>query len=79
MSAAADLATLIAMADTDEVVRLRLLHAIRDLGRLSLSAVHPTSTGVKRGVRPDRDRLARRRTAGQTVGAEGLEPPTFAL
>ena len=30
--AAADLATLIAMADTDEVVRLRLLRAIRDLG-----------------------------------------------
>ncbi|HEX5937365.1 MAG TPA: hypothetical protein VFZ75_06730 [Actinomycetota bacterium] len=29
---AADLATLIAMADTDEVVRLRLLRAIRDLG-----------------------------------------------
>ena len=27
----ADLATLIAMADTDEVVRLRLLRAIRDL------------------------------------------------
>jgi hypothetical protein len=30
--ASADLATLIAMADTDEVVRLRLLRAIRDLG-----------------------------------------------
>jgi SAM-dependent methyltransferase len=29
---AADLATLIEMADTDEVVRLRLLRAIRDLG-----------------------------------------------
>ena len=29
--AAADLATLIAMADTDEIVRLRLLRAIRDL------------------------------------------------
>ncbi len=29
--AAGDLATLIAMADTDEVVRLRLLRAIRDL------------------------------------------------
>lgn len=28
----ADLATLIAMADTDEVVRLRLLRAIRDIG-----------------------------------------------
>jgi hypothetical protein len=28
----ADLATLIAMADTDEVVRLRLLRATRDLG-----------------------------------------------
>ena len=28
----ADLATLIAMADTDEVVRLRLLRVIRDLG-----------------------------------------------
>ena len=28
----ADLATLIAMADTDEVVRLRLLRAIRDVG-----------------------------------------------
>jgi hypothetical protein len=28
----AELATLIAMADTDEVVRLRLLRAIRDLG-----------------------------------------------
>ena len=28
----ADLATLIAMAETDEVVRLRLLRAIRDLG-----------------------------------------------
>ena len=28
----ADLATLIANADTDEVVRLRLLRAIRDLG-----------------------------------------------
>jgi hypothetical protein len=28
---AADLATLIAMADTEEVVRLRLLRAIRDL------------------------------------------------
>lgn len=27
----ADLATLIAMADTDEVVRLRLLRAIRDM------------------------------------------------
>jgi hypothetical protein len=27
-----DLATLIAMADTDEVIRLRLLGAIRDLG-----------------------------------------------
>ena len=27
-----DLATLIAMADTDEVVRLRLLRALRDLG-----------------------------------------------
>jgi hypothetical protein len=27
----AELATLIAMADTDEVVRLRLLRAIRDL------------------------------------------------
>jgi hypothetical protein len=27
-----DLATLIAMADTDHVVRLRLLRAIRDLG-----------------------------------------------
>ena len=32
---AADLATLIAMADTDEVVRLRLLRAIRDLGAKS--------------------------------------------
>jgi hypothetical protein len=31
--ASADLATLIAMADTDEVVRLRLLRAIRDLGQ----------------------------------------------
>jgi hypothetical protein len=30
--ASADLATLIAMADTDEVVRLRLLRAIRGLG-----------------------------------------------
>jgi hypothetical protein len=30
--ASADFATLIAMADTDEVVRLRLLRAIRDLG-----------------------------------------------
>ena len=30
--ASADLATLIAMADTDEVVRLRLLRPIRDLG-----------------------------------------------
>ena len=30
--ALADLATLLAMADTDEVVRLRLLRAIRDLG-----------------------------------------------
>ena len=30
--ALADLATLIAMADTDEVIRLRLLRAIRDLG-----------------------------------------------
>ena len=30
--ASVDLATLIAMADTDEVVRLRLLRAIRDLG-----------------------------------------------
>jgi DNA-binding GntR family transcriptional regulator len=30
--ASADLATLIAMADTDEVVRLRLLRAIRNLG-----------------------------------------------
>ena len=30
--ASADLATLIAMADTHEVVRLRLLRAIRDLG-----------------------------------------------
>ena len=30
--ASADLATLIAMADTDEIVRLRLLRAIRDLG-----------------------------------------------
>jgi hypothetical protein len=30
--ASADLATLIAMADTNEVVRLRLLRAIRDLG-----------------------------------------------
>jgi hypothetical protein len=29
---ATDLATLIAMADKDEVVRLRLLRAIRDLG-----------------------------------------------
>jgi hypothetical protein len=29
---ASDFATLIAMADTDEVVRLRLLRAIRDLG-----------------------------------------------
>jgi hypothetical protein len=29
---AADLATLIALADTDEVIRLRLLRAIRDLG-----------------------------------------------
>jgi hypothetical protein len=28
----ADLASLVAMADTDEVVRLRLLRAIRDLG-----------------------------------------------
>jgi hypothetical protein len=28
----ADLAQLIAMADTDEVVRLRLLRAIRDVG-----------------------------------------------
>ncbi len=28
----ADLATLIAMADTDEVVRLRLIRATRDLG-----------------------------------------------
>ena len=28
----ADLATLIAMADTDEVVRLRLLRAIKDMG-----------------------------------------------
>ena len=27
-----DLATLIAMADTDEVIRLRLLRGIRDLG-----------------------------------------------
>ena len=27
-----DLATLIAIADTDEIVRLRLLRAIRDLG-----------------------------------------------
>jgi hypothetical protein len=30
--ASADLATLIATADTDEVIRLRLLRAIRDLG-----------------------------------------------
>jgi hypothetical protein len=30
--ASANLATLIAMGDTDEVVRLRLLWAIRDLG-----------------------------------------------
>lgn len=30
--ASANLATLIAMADTEEVVRLRLLRAIRDLG-----------------------------------------------
>jgi hypothetical protein len=30
--AAGDLVTLIAMGDTDEVVRLRLLRAIRDLG-----------------------------------------------
>ena len=30
--ASADLATLIAMADDDEVIRLRLLRAIRDLG-----------------------------------------------
>lgn len=30
--AAADLARLLAMADTDEVVRLRLLRALRDLG-----------------------------------------------
>jgi hypothetical protein len=30
--ASADLSTLIAMAETDEVVRLRLLRAIRDLG-----------------------------------------------
>ena len=29
---AGDLATLIAMADDDEVIRLRLLRAIRDLG-----------------------------------------------
>jgi len=34
--ASADLATQIAMADTDEVVRLRLLRAIRDLGAASL-------------------------------------------
>ena len=27
-----ELATLLAMADTDEIVRLRLLRAIRDLG-----------------------------------------------
>jgi len=32
LPAASDFATLIAMADTDEVVRLRLLRAIRDLG-----------------------------------------------
>ena len=32
LPAASDLATLIAMADTDEVIRLRLLRAIRDLG-----------------------------------------------
>ena len=31
-SAYPDLATVIAMADTDEVVRLRLLQAIRDSG-----------------------------------------------
>jgi hypothetical protein len=37
----ADLATLIAMADTDEVLRLRLLRAIRDVG---------TSTEVDGGV-----------------------------
>jgi hypothetical protein len=30
--ASADLATLVAMTETDEVVRLRLLRAIRDLG-----------------------------------------------
>lgn len=30
--ASAELATVIAMADTDEIVRLRLLRAIRDLG-----------------------------------------------
>ena len=30
-AASATLATLIAMADTDEVIRLRLLRAIRDL------------------------------------------------
>ena len=32
LPAASDFATLIAMPDTDEVVRLRLLRAIRDLG-----------------------------------------------
>ena len=32
LPAASDFATLIAMADTDEVIRLRLLRAIRDLG-----------------------------------------------
>lgn len=39
--AAADLAPLVAMADTDEAVRLRLLRAIRDLGGSASNATGP--------------------------------------
>jgi hypothetical protein len=41
----AELATLIAMADSDEVVRLRLLRAIRDLAsRKDISRLAPSAT-----------------------------------
>ena len=43
----ADLATLIAMADTDEVVRLRVLRAIRDVG--VASSLLPMAFLLERG------------------------------
>jgi hypothetical protein len=45
----ADLATLIAMADTDETVRLRILQAIRDIRRGGSAGIECRSKSEERG------------------------------